>query len=157
EKRRCSRRIPDRRLGKARPARDPRHFISLEALWEEPSCAAFLEGLSSFSRVILMDRRGVGLSDPVTAGDPPTIEQWMDDIVAVLAAVGSGPRARAAPRLPRPRGRRCRRRVLRQHSTGPAVPSGARARFGMPSEPSVSRFGPASIPAKWSERETVCG
>src|SRR5262249_30711531 len=92
EKRRCSRRIPDRRLGKARPARDPRHFISLEALWEEPSCAAFLEGLSSFSRVILMDRRGVGLSDPVTAGDPPTIEQWMDDIVAVLDAVGSGPR-----------------------------------------------------------------
>jgi pimeloyl-ACP methyl ester carboxylesterase len=59
----------------------------LENSWEEPSIARFLHRLSSFSRLILIDRRGTGLSDPVTT--LPTIEQRMDDVRAVMDAVGS--------------------------------------------------------------------
>jgi class 3 adenylate cyclase len=44
--------------------------------------------LGAFSRVLLFDRRGVGLSDPVFADTPPTLEQWMDDAIAVMDDVG---------------------------------------------------------------------
>src|SRR5262249_311278 len=59
----------------------------LEYFWKEPSFARFLNRLASFSRLILFDKRGTGLSDPVT--DLPTLEQRMDDVRAVLDAVGS--------------------------------------------------------------------
>src|SRR5262245_27093428 len=59
----------------------------LECYWLEPSFAAFLRRLASFSRLILFDKRGTGLSDPVT--QMPTLEQRMDDVRAVLDAVGS--------------------------------------------------------------------
>ncbi len=59
----------------------------LDYFWAEPSFAAFLKRLASFSRLILFDKRGTGLSDPVTA--LPTLEQRMDDVRAVLEAVGS--------------------------------------------------------------------
>ncbi|MDP1570475.1 MAG: alpha/beta fold hydrolase [Vicinamibacterales bacterium] len=59
----------------------------LDYFWAEPSFAAFLTRLASFSRLILFDKRGTGLSDPVTA--LPTLEQRMDDVRAVLEAVGS--------------------------------------------------------------------
>ena len=59
----------------------------LENAWEEPSFARFLHRLASFSRLILIDRRGTGLSDPVTS--LPTIEQRMDDVRAVMDAAGS--------------------------------------------------------------------
>jgi pimeloyl-ACP methyl ester carboxylesterase len=59
----------------------------LENAWEEPSFARFLHRLSSFCRLILIDRRGTGLSDPVT--NLPTIEQRMDDVRAVMDAAGS--------------------------------------------------------------------
>jgi pimeloyl-ACP methyl ester carboxylesterase len=63
-------------------------FIShLYAFWEEPSLAAFFQNLASFSRFILFDKRGEGLSDRV--GYPPTLEDTMDDILAVLRAVES--------------------------------------------------------------------
>jgi pimeloyl-ACP methyl ester carboxylesterase/DNA-binding winged helix-turn-helix (wHTH) protein len=62
----------------------------LEYFWKEPSFARFLSRLASFSRLILFDKRGTGLSDPVT--HLPTLEQRMDDVRAVLEAVGS-PRA----------------------------------------------------------------
>jgi len=55
--------------------------------WEEPSFAPFLERLASFSRLILLDRRGTGLSDPVR--ELPTLEQRMDDLRAVMDAAGS--------------------------------------------------------------------
>jgi class 3 adenylate cyclase len=58
----------------------------LELMWEEPSTARSFERLASFSRLILHDRRGTGLSDPVTS--PPTLEQQMDDLCAVLDDVG---------------------------------------------------------------------
>lgn len=59
----------------------------LDYFWAEPSFAAFLHRLAGFSRLILFDKRGTGLSDPVTA--LPTLEQRMDDVRAVLEAVGS--------------------------------------------------------------------
>src|SRR5215831_15133598 len=63
-------------------------FVShVEWCWEEPSLARFLRRLASFSRLILFDKRGTGLSDRV--GDLPTLEQRMDDVRAVMDAVGS--------------------------------------------------------------------
>ena len=55
-------------------------------LWEEPSYRRFVERLGSFARVILFDKRGMGLSDRVQAG---TLEERMDDVRAVMDAVGS--------------------------------------------------------------------
>jgi pimeloyl-ACP methyl ester carboxylesterase len=63
-------------------------FVShIEWLWEEPACARFLERLAGFSRLILFDKRGTGLSDRVTS--MPTLEQRMDDVRAVLDAAGA--------------------------------------------------------------------
>jgi len=63
-------------------------FVShLEYQWEHPESARFLERLSSFSRLIRFDKRGTGLSDRV--GGIPTLEQRMDDVRAVMDAVGS--------------------------------------------------------------------
>jgi pimeloyl-ACP methyl ester carboxylesterase/class 3 adenylate cyclase len=63
-------------------------FIShIEEWWEEPLSARFLERLASFSRLILFDKRGTGLSD--REAGVPTLEQRMDDVRAVLAAAGS--------------------------------------------------------------------
>ena len=58
----------------------------LELVWEEPTVAEFFSRLGEFSRVILWDKRGVGLSDRV-AGNP-TLEDRMDDVGAVIDAVG---------------------------------------------------------------------
>ena len=46
--------------------------------------ARFFERLASFSRLMLFDKRGTGLSDPVS--DVPTLEQRVDDVRAVLNA-----------------------------------------------------------------------
>ena len=59
----------------------------LECFWTEPSFARFLRRLSEFARLILFDKRGTGLSDRV--GALPTLEQRMDDVRAVMSAVGS--------------------------------------------------------------------
>ena len=65
----------------------PGIFTHLEHQWEEPSFARFLRRLAGFSRLILLDPRGIGLSD--RAPDLPLIEEQMDDVLAVLDAVGS--------------------------------------------------------------------
>jgi class 3 adenylate cyclase len=63
-------------------------FIShVEHLWEEPGLAAFFERMGSFARVVVMDRRGCGLSD--RRSDDVTLDQEARDIVAVLDAAGS--------------------------------------------------------------------
>ncbi len=62
---------------------------NLEIVWENPHYARFLRRLTDFSRVILMDRRGTGLSDRFSPHDLPPIEDLADDIVAVLDAAGS--------------------------------------------------------------------
>jgi pimeloyl-ACP methyl ester carboxylesterase/DNA-binding winged helix-turn-helix (wHTH) protein len=59
----------------------------LECFWTEPSFARFLRRLASFSRVIIFDKRGTGLSDRISA--MPTLEQRMDDVRAVMEAAGS--------------------------------------------------------------------
>jgi pimeloyl-ACP methyl ester carboxylesterase len=59
----------------------------LEYFWAEPSFTAFLHRLAAFSRLILIDKRGTGLSDRVT--ELPTLEQRMDDVRAVMEQVGS--------------------------------------------------------------------
>src|ERR1700688_1784127 len=63
-------------------------FIShVEHVWDEPRWSTFLERLASFSRLICFDKRGTGLSDRVSA--IPTLEERMDDVRAVMDAVGS--------------------------------------------------------------------
>jgi class 3 adenylate cyclase len=59
----------------------------IEHAWELPSYRRFLEGLASFSRLITFDKRGSGLSDRIAG--TPTLEERMDDLRAVLDAVGS--------------------------------------------------------------------
>src|SRR5690242_127010 len=61
----------------------------LEYFWREPSFARFLLRLASFSRLILFDKRGTGLSDRVPINQLPTLEQRMDDVRTVMDAVGS--------------------------------------------------------------------
>jgi DNA-binding SARP family transcriptional activator/pimeloyl-ACP methyl ester carboxylesterase len=63
-------------------------FVShVERLWEEPRCRAFLSSLAEMGRLILLDRRGVGLSDRV--GFNPSVEATAQDIGTVLDAAGS--------------------------------------------------------------------
>lgn len=61
----------------------------LEYFWREPSFARFLYRLASFARLIVFDKRGTGLSDRVSINRLPTMEQRMDDVRAVMEAVGS--------------------------------------------------------------------
>lgn len=61
----------------------------LEYFWEEPHFASFLNRLASFSRLILFDKRGTGLSDRVPLNQLPTLEQRMEDVHAVMDAVNS--------------------------------------------------------------------
>jgi pimeloyl-ACP methyl ester carboxylesterase len=64
----------------------PGFVTHLDMLWEEPALTRFLGRLASFSRLILLDKRGTGLSDRVQVA---TLEERMDDVRAVLEAVGS--------------------------------------------------------------------
>jgi class 3 adenylate cyclase len=61
----------------------------LDLYWEEPSVVRFFDLLASFSRLIVFDKRGIGLSDPVAGAAMPALEERMDDVRAVLDAVGS--------------------------------------------------------------------
>ena len=56
--------------------------------WMQPSLARFIRRLASFSRLILYDNRGVGLSDPVPGGAAPTMDEQVDDIRAILDETG---------------------------------------------------------------------
>src|SRR5436305_4316043 len=67
----------------------PTWIWHVEHVWEDPTAARMLRRMSSFSRVIMFDRRGLGLSDPRPGGGAPTLEEEMDDVVAVMDAAGS--------------------------------------------------------------------
>ena len=67
----------------------PGWVTHLEHQWQEPLLARFLERLASFARLILFDKRGTGLSDRVAEDALPTLEVRMDDVRAVMDAVGS--------------------------------------------------------------------
>jgi class 3 adenylate cyclase len=62
---------------------------NIEAIWEEPNLARFLSMLASFSRLILFDKRGMGMSDRVSDSQLPSLEVRMDDVRAVMDAAGS--------------------------------------------------------------------
>ena len=63
-------------------------FISnIDLYWDTPAMAHFLARLGAFCRVIIFDKRGTGLSD--RTGSPPTLEERMDDVRAVMDAAGS--------------------------------------------------------------------
>ncbi|MFC2077880.1 adenylate/guanylate cyclase domain-containing protein [Candidatus Bipolaricaulota bacterium] len=61
----------------------------IELNWEVPAYARFLERLASFARLVMFDKRGTGLSDRVPDDRLPTLEERMDDLRAVMDAVGS--------------------------------------------------------------------
>ena len=65
----------------------PGWISNVDVFWDEPVVARFFQDLSSFCRLILFDKRGTGLSDRVT--DSPSLEERMDDVRAVLDAIGS--------------------------------------------------------------------
>ena len=59
----------------------------VEAMWDEPGLARFLHRLATFSQLILFDKRGAGLSDPL--GEAATLEAHVQDALAVLDTVGA--------------------------------------------------------------------
>ena len=59
----------------------------VELLWTDPGFHRFMQDLTDFARVFIYDKRGTGLSDPIPA--PPSLDERMDDIRAVLDAAGS--------------------------------------------------------------------
>ena len=65
----------------------PSAFSHVETNWEEPSVARFFRRLASFSRLVMFDKRGTGMSDRVEG--VPTLDERIDDVRAVMEAVGS--------------------------------------------------------------------
>ncbi|MDQ4041064.1 MAG: adenylate/guanylate cyclase domain-containing protein [Actinomycetota bacterium] len=65
----------------------PTWLSQIEHLWDHPRVAYFFERIASRTRLIMFDRRGSGMSDPFDT--PPTLEEQMDDVLAVLDAAGS--------------------------------------------------------------------
>jgi pimeloyl-ACP methyl ester carboxylesterase len=68
----------------------PGWVSQLDLYWEHPPLVRFLRRLATFARVVVFDRRGLGLSDRVSLENVPTLEQRMDDIRAVLDDLGVG-------------------------------------------------------------------
>jgi class 3 adenylate cyclase len=65
----------------------PGWISNIDVYWEEATVARYFERLAEFSRLILFDRRGTGVSDPLPRAS--TLEEQMDDVVAVMDAAGS--------------------------------------------------------------------
>ena len=66
----------------------PEWFNNLEAQWDDPRLAAFATRLASFARVIMLNQRGMGLSDPIPIGDSITAEDWIEDARTAMDVVG---------------------------------------------------------------------
>ncbi len=64
-------------------------FGNLEVAWENPLYAQFLRRLATFARIVIIDRRGTGLSDRYSSDDLPALEDLVDDVAVVLDAVGT--------------------------------------------------------------------
>ena len=67
----------------------PGTLMSIDAATDQPIWLRFLERMGSFCRLIRVDLRGIGLSDPIDGSTPPTVERWMADALTVLDAAGS--------------------------------------------------------------------
>jgi class 3 adenylate cyclase/alpha-beta hydrolase superfamily lysophospholipase len=64
-------------------------FIPLEVAAEDAGFDRLLSGLRGLGRVIVFDRRGIGLSDPIADWERPVLDQWADDAAAVVTAAGA--------------------------------------------------------------------
>ncbi|MGW9685096.1 alpha/beta fold hydrolase [Flagellimonas sp. 2504JD1-5] len=66
----------------------PGWVTNIEECWNIPQLAAWLRYLASFSRLVLFDKRGTGLSDHVNESDLPSMEQRAEDLKIILSAIG---------------------------------------------------------------------
>jgi class 3 adenylate cyclase/pimeloyl-ACP methyl ester carboxylesterase len=64
-------------------------LIPMEVFEDEPGFVRLLEGLRSLGRTVVFDRRGIGLSDPIVDWGRPILDQWSDDLSAVVEASGA--------------------------------------------------------------------
>ena len=64
----------------------PTWFNNIDLIWDVPQVSRFFERMAGYSRLVLFDRRGTGLSDRVL--EPPGLEEQMDDVIAVMDAAG---------------------------------------------------------------------
>lgn len=69
----------------------PGGTIPMEFLERDRVGRRMLDGLAAIGRVVLFDRRGIGLSDPITNWSRPLVEQWADDLAAIVTTACSGP------------------------------------------------------------------
>jgi pimeloyl-ACP methyl ester carboxylesterase len=67
----------------------PGYVSNVELQWEHEAMASFFTRLASFSRLVVFDKRGTGLSDRVPVSEIPTLEERMDDVRAVMDAAGT--------------------------------------------------------------------
>lgn len=63
-------------------------LIPMEVFEDDPGFARLLAGLRSLGRVVVFDRRGLGVSDPIVDWERPVLDQWADDVSAVVTASG---------------------------------------------------------------------
>jgi class 3 adenylate cyclase/pimeloyl-ACP methyl ester carboxylesterase len=64
-------------------------LTNVDAIWDEPSAVRYLDRLGSMGRVIFIDKRGSGVSDPSQRGYPDPVEDTLDDVNVVLDEIGS--------------------------------------------------------------------
>lgn len=62
---------------------------NIDNYWDEPSATRYLDRLASFSRVILFDKLGTGVSDPIPGDKFPGADLWVENLVSVMEAAGS--------------------------------------------------------------------
>src|SRR5919106_4412637 len=67
----------------------PEWFNNLDVQWDDPRLARVPARLASFARLIMLNQRGMGLSDPIPIDASMTAEDWIDDVRLVLDAVGA--------------------------------------------------------------------
>ena len=123
----------------------------LEYFWKHHLFASFLNRLASFSRLILFDKRGTGISDPVLGA--PSVEERMDDVRAVQCFSGperSGPAERPHDPAHAGYGRIPQRRVVGFRAGRAPVPGGGRCR--LPDQCTRPGFAAGEDPADRSRR-----
>ena len=116
----------------------PGWVSNVELIWDDPYLSRFFRRLSSFARVITFDKRGTGLSDPVSVDNLPDLETRMDDVRAVMDEVGSD------------------KATIFGHSEGGFMEGGARGQAGVLQTPDGRRFLWISE-RNGSSRPAICG
>lgn len=66
----------------------PGQFVPIEMMWADHGYARFVDGLAALGRLVVFDRRGVGLSDAVTDWSTSIYDQWLEDALSVLDTAG---------------------------------------------------------------------